>query len=452
MNFNNEKKITNPQPTFRLISEHGVFFGQHKGNTIAKPTDVDGHVLVVGGVGSGKSSCIAIPSLQRWGGRVFAIDIKGELYKKTKDSGRNIKVFNPLDKNAFGYDPFYTFALTENKAQEAQAIAFALLPKPPDIKEPFWIDSARSLLTGAILHFRYTKKNFLETIHEILFTPIKTLIEALHKSEANYVKYFVNQFVKMADETLGSVYAELCRHITVYVTDEDIKNCLSKPTQNCIIPTDLDNGKDIYIIIPEYLLEQWKNLFSLMVSQFLTYFEKRDEEDINLEPILFLLDEFPRLGKNEKITHALATLRSKKITICILIQSLAQLDETYGQNTRRVICDTCSYKAVLGAGDPETQKIFSDLVGTYDKEKESRSQNYGWVLPSGSGTTTTTEEKRIIKPEDFATLPSENIVVLLTQYGFFKIEKRRYDGRVIDGFDIKNQGIIRGVIKEFFGI
>lgn len=61
---------------------------------IGKPQERDGHVLVVGGAGSGKSSCIAIPTLATWSGTIFAIDIKGELsehWNSYQISGNGLK-------------------------------------------------------------------------------------------------------------------------------------------------------------------------------------------------------------------------------------------------------------------------------------------------------------------------------------------------------------------------
>lgn len=67
----------------KQIENANVFFGTRyteRGKIyVGKPQDVDGHVLVLGGAGSGKSSCIVIPSMGTWGGTFFAIDIKGEL-------------------------------------------------------------------------------------------------------------------------------------------------------------------------------------------------------------------------------------------------------------------------------------------------------------------------------------------------------------------------------------
>lgn len=78
----------------------GVVFGKQSGKYAIMPEETDGHILVVGGAGSGKTAAIAIPTLMSWNERVFTIDIKGELYEKTgKARGlENIKVFNPTDR------------------------------------------------------------------------------------------------------------------------------------------------------------------------------------------------------------------------------------------------------------------------------------------------------------------------------------------------------------------
>lgn len=83
------------------------------------------------------------------------------------------------------------------------------------------------------------------------------------------------------------------------------------------------------------------------------------------------------------------------------------------------------FKSILRATDQETQEYLSKLVGTYDKSKTSTSANYGAYLNEnkGTGTSSTTEERRIIKPEEFGTLED---VVLLTPNGFSRIEKASY--------------------------
>jgi len=169
-------------------------------------------------------------------------------------------------------------------------------------------------------------------------------------------------------------------------------------------------------------LEQWKPLFTLVVNQFLKHFERRPDK--NAAPILFLLDEFPRLGKIEAVATALTTLRSKKITIALIIQSLAQLDLLYGPAQRRVILDNCAYKAILGASDAETQEYFSRLVGTVEATRQGQSTSYAADMDEERGHTISqhTVDRRIIQPHEFATLGD---VVLLTPWGYFRAGKIR---------------------------
>jgi len=399
------------------------FFGKKSGVNITKSEDKDEHILIVGGSGSGKTSCIAIPSLLTWEKPVFCIDIKGELYENTHKIRKKIKRFNPEVADSFGYDPFYLLGKTNNIAQETKAIATALIPIPPDIKDPFWLRSAQNMLTGFILHFYDLKYTFIDTMHKIQTTPIGELIDSAYDTtKTEKAKVFLNAFRDMETKVLAGIYGELCNHIDIFATDEEIIKCLS--TKENITPEDLEHGNDVFICVPQHLLGQWKNLFTLIVSQFLRHFEKRPE--MTATPILFLLDEFPRLGKLDVTVEGLATLRSKKITFCPIIQSLAQLDLIYGQFARRVIVENCRYIAILNATDVESQEYFSKLVGTYEPIKTTHNQNYEPITNWKAGTSTAramAEKMPIIKPEEFATLPD---IVLLTPMGFTRIEKAPY--------------------------
>jgi len=421
--WSKEKKYTDPAAPAQLLSTtpEGFIFGSRNGKYIHKPDSLDGHILVVGGVGSGKSSCLAIPSLIAWQQRVFAVDIKGELSKKTGNHRPTKRVFNPLLGSSPGYNPYYLLKSSRNPAQDSKEIAFAIVPKPENLKETFWIDGARNLLTGAILHFFTAGYSFIETIEAVQSTPVQTLVNEIHSGENTAAIMYVNQLVDMDIKTLSGIYAELSNHIMLFATDPDIRDCLTKT--DTISPEDLENGKDIFLNIPEEKIEQWKPILTLIVNQFLKHFERRPDEGAT--PVLFLLDEFPRLGKIETTITGLATLRSKKITIALFVQSLAQLDSIYGSDNRKVIADTCQYKAILNATDAETQDYFSRLVGTYDKRKKSQNANYEQYTGMGKGTgaSQTTEEKRIIKPEEFATLEK---IVLLSPFGFFRVKKAPY--------------------------
>lgn len=403
-------------------AKEGVFFGRLKGKNIIKPQAEDGHVLVIGGQGSGKTTSVAIPTLLSWTAPVFAIDIKGELSELTKGNRKNMKIFDPMDIDTFTYDPYQVFNNTVNRVQSAREITLSLVSISTDIKDPFWRQSAQNLLTSSILHFQSLGYDFPQTMREVMNYSPTDLIKELRNSHDKDAPLFANQFADADPKVIGGIFTELSNNILLFATDPNIIKALSRTSNNISIQ-DLENGSDIFLRFQEDKIEQWKQMINLIVSQFLKGFERR--EDNNDKPILFLLDEFPRLGRIEGITNGLSTLRSKKIHIVLIIQSLAQLDDIYSKDKRKIIADNCRYKAVLNAFDSDTQSYFSKLVGTYDMEKKSSSKNFGVEgLARGTGMNKTTEQRSIIKPEEFAYL--SDTLVLFTPKGFETPKKVPY--------------------------
>lgn len=404
----------------------GFVLGKHKDKYVTIPENFDFHALVIGGPGSGKSAACAIPTLTSWGkndgSRVFAIDIKGELYQRTKKarSEAQIKVFNPTDPDAYGYDPFWALKHTKDAPEEARALALSICPLPPDTKDPFWIRSAQSLLTGCLLYFFHKDLSFSETMRMIKSKPIQNTVAEIMLSGDEQAIYEVSQFDGLDTRTLGGIFGELANHINIFATSADLQRALSGEGRQ-ITPEDLENGYDIYCCIAEHKLDIWKELMSLMIDQFLRSFERRPEGSTT--PILFLVDEFPRMGKVEHITSALATLRSKKIRICLIIQSKSQLSAIYGNPITETIADNCNVKLILRCSEPNTADWVSKMVGTYDRKKTSQNFNADVLgIGKGQGTSTSTESnQRIIKPEAFAFL-DEDLVCILPN-GYKKLRK-----------------------------
>lgn len=401
----------------------GVVFGKQGGKYAVMPETTDGHILIVGGAGSGKTAAVAIPTLMSWKERVFAIDIKGELYEKTKKARgeSTIKVFNPTDRNAYGYDPYFMLKNSSDIASEARQLAMSICPLSAEVKDPFWIKSAQNMLTGFIVYLFGQGLSFAESMTIIKSQPVKALVGQIMSDTDQRAIIEISQFDGMDDKTLSGVFTELSNHITVFATSDDLQRALSGEGA-CITPADLEGGYDIFCCIPEHKLEEWKDLLGMMCNQFLKSFERRGEG--KKKPILFLIDEFPRLGKIETICNGLATLRSKKIHIALIVQSKSQLNAIYGKDVAEVIADNCSYKAILKASEPNTQEWCSKLVGTFDKKKVSSNYNADVLgVGKGQGTSASTEEKRIIKPEEFAYLQD---VVCVFPNGYKRLQKANY--------------------------
>jgi len=148
-----------PKPSKELLNvkRQGFVFGEHRRflrrpQYFCKGESTDGHILIVGGAGAGKTSGLAIPSLLGWNSRIFAVDIKGELSAATAGKPGQRKIFNPMRPDTCGFDPFYLLRHSDNPSQEAHEIAAALVPEPTSVKDPFWVRGAQNLLAGFILH------------------------------------------------------------------------------------------------------------------------------------------------------------------------------------------------------------------------------------------------------------------------------------------------------------
>lgn len=405
---------------------------------VGKSQDCDGHILVIGGAGSGKSSCIAMPTLETWKGTIFAIDIKGELTaywnKISKTEKRQAKIFNLTKGQELlsSYDPFYFMRRNgdENLVQNAREIAHAIIPLPPNIQEPFWIQSAQHVLTAVLLQGYSIKASFNTTMTRILTTPIWDLIEEISNGDCLEAIMHINQFKDIdnpADnKMLAGINAELRNKVMVFVTDMQIKDSFT-PTENIIKWEDLESC-NVFMCIAEDKLGQWDGAVSLMLTQLIRTLERRPDKYSeegkarSLPPILLLLDEFPRLGKVEVIQNAISTLRSKGVTICLMMQSLVQLDRIYGKESRQIIVDNCQYKAILNVTDPENQKTFSDMVGSINVgnlsiSTDDNDENKHFHFQGNRS------REPIIYPHEFATLKD---IVLITPEGFCCANKSPY--------------------------
>jgi type IV secretion system protein VirD4 len=391
--------------------------------------------VVVGGAGSGKSSCIAIPTLNSWEYSFFAIDIKGELstyYENIENpEKRDYIVFDPTDPNSKGYDPYYLLRNSETEGeliQHVRELALSIIPLTPNSNtDPFWIETPQNILTGGILYYFYMGYGFSQTMDFILSEPVQDLIDDILNSDVKPAHKFVAQIKKLKPETIASFATTLSNHIMVFATDTQIYDVLSKNPDDCFRIDDFDIN--IFLRLQEDKLEQWKPLIALMNRQRIRASERRPDkttdEGKELTPSLMLLDEFPRLGKVEDISGALATLRSKGVTIALFIQSLAQLDYIYGEKVRRIILDNCPYKAILNVADPTSQEYFSKLSGTSEVEKKGHSVSYDADsgIETGASDNFHLRHEPMVLPHEFAKL---NDVVLMTPNGFCRVNKEPY--------------------------
>lgn len=430
-----------PPMTLSMQDGHGLFLGlpseMETEYYIGVPLGTEGNFVVIGGNGSGKSSGIAKPSLKTWGGAICATDIKGELsedYKKlyqNKLVKRQCIIFDPTDAKGPSYDPYWLLAKDnpENLYNNIWEIVLAIIPSIPNEKEPFWVQSEQSVLAAALLYYFKLGLSFSETIAVIMNQSVSTLCTELSKNGCFQVRSLLASLVPSGvNNIMVGIDRGLRNKLTLFANDSYISHAFrgEREGANCFTWEDLDTH-NIFLRIPADRVEQWSGAINLMYTQLIRTLERRPEkhsrEGANNVQTLLLMDEFARFGKLERITAAMATLRSKNVNICLMIQSVAQLDRIYDEYERRIMFDNCQFQAILRANDADTQKYLCELIGTRVSIQRSASELMNEDRDiTGYGKQVSEVRDWAVQPHEMSTL---NDVLLLTPYGFCRVERFR---------------------------
>ena len=433
------KNNTTIPPTLLLNKnkEPGFCFGTSNNHDSAQYVGflqgTEGNVLISGSNGSGKSASIIKPTLATWSGALCVTDIKGELsdyYAKLYKSGittRPYKIFNPF-KYFLSYDLFSWLAQdkAENLVSNIWEIVLAINPDNPNDHQPFGNKTEQGILAAAIHYYFKLGLNFSDTMIAIVSASVTELVDKILRSNDNIPKMYLGEIKNMKPESLANFDRGLHNKLMLFATDPYINNafCVTKDEPDYFTWQDLDKY-NIFIQIPEEKIEQWSGAINLMYTQLIRYLERRPDKyslegTKNIQTLL-LMDEFARFGKMPLITDAVSTLRSRNVNICIVIQSLAQLDKIYGKDDRKIILDNCQFQAILRANDAEMQQYFSSLIGTRKGISQSVSESWDADFDNihYSRQASETFESRI-PPHEFSSL---NDVLLLTPLGFYRINK-----------------------------
>ncbi|TFI95164.1 hypothetical protein CKN82_12775, partial [Carnobacterium divergens] len=309
----------------------GIVFGKLSHSFVERPTDKDGHVAIIGGTRTGKTSSNLIPTIVRWQGTGLILDVKPEILAKTGHLKENKKVVSLKSKQDC-YNPLQ-FIQTISDVLDLSKI---LIPISPDIKETYFKTTAQNILASASWEFKDTL-SFSDLAAWLCDTQATEIVELLQKSSKRETRMLINAVDNIKTEQLASVMNELRNTLIPYAIDEQLRYITGS---NGVTLSDIETNW-IYIELEENKLEVYNAFLALVISQFVKYLASRKEYQ---EPrILLALDEFSRIGKMDLLVDSIATLGGRGITTMILFQSLAQLDKVYGSDSRKIIMDNIHY-------------------------------------------------------------------------------------------------------------
>lgn len=314
----------------------GISFQIGTNNCVGIPLNTEGNFMVVGGNGSGKSAGIAMPTLRTWHRAICATDVKGEqsyfyeqLHKKELVT-RPYIIFDPTNPEGISYDPFDWLLQDDpiNLTGNIWEIVLAILPDLPSVDNPFWEKTEKGIFAAALYYYFKCGLSFSETIAAILTQSLSSLCATLLQKDDAYIKIVIGEMAIMKPETLAALDRGLRNKLMLFSDDPYISHAFRgrREGANCFAWNDLDTH-NIFLRIPADKIEKWAGAINMMYTQLIRHLERRPDmhsfEGSGNVQTLLLMDEFPRFGKLNMITAAMATLRSKNVNICLMIQSVA---------------------------------------------------------------------------------------------------------------------------------
>ena len=339
------------------------------------------NVLVVGGSGSGKTRFWLKPNLLQCHSSYVVTDPKGtivlECGQAMLKNGYKVKILNTINfKKSMHYNPF-SYVHSEKDILKLVTTLMTNTKGEGSGGDPFWEKSERLLLTALIAYLHYEapveEQNFA-TLLEMLNTmqvleddeeyqnPVDLLFEDLAKKKPNsfagrQYKLYKLAAGKTAKSILISCGARLApfdiqelRDLTMY--DElQLDTLGDKKTALFLIMSDTDSTFNFLISMV------YTQLFNLLC-------DKADDVYGGKLPIHVrcLIDECANIGQIPQLEKLVATIRSREISACLVLQARSQLKAIYKDNADTIVGNMDS-QIFLGGSEPTTLKDLSEMLG-----------------------------------------------------------------------------------------
>ena len=353
------------------------------------------NVLIVGGSGSGKTRFFIKPNLMQLHSSYVVTDPKGQLVLETgrllERAGYKISVLNTINfKKSMHYNPF-AYIHSEKDILKLVTCLIANTTGSGQKSDEFWTNAEKLLYMALIGYIHYEapeeEQNFgtmLEMLNsmevreddEEFKNPVDCLFDELkakdpgHFAVRQYAKYKLAAG-KTAKSILVSCGARLApfdiaelRDVTAY--DELALDTLGdRKTALFLIMSDTDSTFNFLISMV------YTQLFNLLC-------EKADDVYGGRLPVHVrcLIDECANIGQIPNLEKLMATIRSREISACLVLQAQSQLKSLYKDNADTII-GNCDSRLFLGGSEPSTLKELSQSLGKETIDTYSTGESRG---------------------------------------------------------------------------
>ena len=342
------------------------------------------NVLVVGGSGAGKTRFYAKPNLMQCNTSFIVADPKGEILRSIAplliENGYDIKVFNLIEpENSDGYNPFVYIRKDEDVIKLISNLIQNTTPKNASQNDPFWEKSEIALDSALMLYLLHEAPPEEQTFEMLMFlienaatvededesgyqSPVDILFQGLEDEKPEHIAVRQYKIFKQASgKTAKSILISAAVRLAAFNLPE-----IAKMTSydNLDIGTLGERKRAIFCVIPDN-----DNSFNYLVGMLYTqafqalYFNADNNHGGELPiPVHIVMDEFANVALPDNFERILATMRSRRISVSIIIQNMAQLKALFKDSWENITgnCDTLLY---LGGNEQSTHEYISKMLG-----------------------------------------------------------------------------------------
>ena len=329
----------------------------------------EGSLITVAPPGSGKTQCHVIPNLLTWTGPAVVLDIKGEIHAATSawraaNVGPIFK-FSPLDPDqGNSYNPLLAVSDDPDHIwEDSRFLADMLIVPSGKSKDPFWESRARDVLNAAIAITvrnnppeERTMEPVLDILHGVGWDKFIISLQAATDvpSMTRSGKSLGEMEPKMRDSVLQTALASMSTWAGARIARATKKSDWT--------PADLRSGKNptIYICIKPNEIDSYASMLRVIIAQHIRTLTSNLPERGGA-PILFILDELPRLRHMPPVEEALEIGRQYGIKLWMFTQSLGQLETAY-ENADGMVAN-CAVRCFMNPSlqDGTAQKLSDDM-------------------------------------------------------------------------------------------
>ena len=368
-------------------------------------TQLNNNVLVVGPSGAGKTRSIVSPNILQAIGSYLIVDPKGNLYGKyaqyLRKHGYEVRKLNfadPEDPQTCSYN-FFRYIHSE---QDVLKIAHMLIKSGyvngmTNHQDPFWDDAAELLLIALIGHLSFhmppakrTLPNLLQMLSfcdpSAFYCGDKTNLDRVFDSaESEYGHDFsvsaYRLFRQAADRTLQSILITVSSKLAAFNTKE-LQKLFSR---NTVPVAEMGNRKTALFVVvsdTDRCMDPMANLFFTQAMNELVRIADGTKTQMLPIPVRFLLDDFATNVSISEFPRMIASIRSRNISVMLMIQAESQLTKAFGDDGRTVVgnCDTYVF---LGTNDPATAKSVAERANVPLGEMLYMPVGTNWIFRRG---------------------------------------------------------------------